>query len=137
MMKLKFVIIVKKIFLSLIFSLIIWGIGCIIGILISNQFNYKLKDVIITESLILVIIGILLSMKGSHSGLNLSGAGQSNENAVLYQHLETLRLEQEIERKSDEYFNNYYRRNVLRIALSNFTFIIGGIFLMAFGQFLL
>jgi hypothetical protein len=136
-MKIKFKKIVKRIFLLLIFSLIMWGIGCIIGLFISNQFYYKLKDVFITEGLIFVIIGILLSMNGSHYGLNLNGAGQSNENAVLYQHLETLRLEQEIERKSGEYFNNYYRRNLLRIALSNFTFIISGIILMAFGVVLL
>ena len=135
-MKTKFMIFFKKALIFLLCSLIVLGIGTLIALLISQKFNYKMQDVMINESFAVIGIGILLSLKGRPSGLNLQGAGQSNENAVLYKHLEVTRLEDEMERNSPDYYKNFFTRSVFEFALTNITFILGGLLMFITGYFL-
>lgn len=118
----------KKLFLLLLFGLIFFAVGSVIAILIANKFNYKLQDTMFYEGLILFVIGLLMSLSGNPSGISINGIGQSNENGVSYINLETTRVEREM----NPYYKNYFRNNMVKFAFSNLTFIIGGIFIIAF-----
>ena len=132
-MKLKIKKLLKKILFLLIYSLIFFGIGCVVAIAISNRFNYKLQDVMSYEGLILILIGILFSMKGSPSGTNFNGIGLSNENAISFQNLEVTRQE----RESNTYYKDFFKNNVVELAFSNLTFILSGIIMVAFVMIIL
>lgn len=119
--------ILKRLVIILVFSLILLGVGYIIALLISNQFGYNLPDVIFYEGLIVTIIGLLLTMKGNAAGLSFGGNGPSYINSLSYIFLETTKPEGEDISYHKEIFNN-----TVRFGLSNFTFLLGGIFLILF-----
>ncbi|NLK27651.1 MAG: hypothetical protein GX306_04820 [Clostridiales bacterium] len=126
-MKVELKTILEKVILLLLFGIIYLGIGYLVGIFLSHQFNYKLENVLTYEGVILLIIGILASMKGRPSGINLNGFGQSNANINSYLNNEILRQEREM----DPYHKNFHKNNIVKFAFGNLTFIIGGIFILA------
>jgi len=119
--------ILKKFLYLLLFSLVYVGIGYVIGILISNRFDYALQEVLSYEGLILLIIGILFSMKGNPSGSSISGVGQNNANAMSFYDLEVTRLE----RESNPYHKDFLKNNIVVFAFSNLSIILGGILIIA------
>jgi len=119
--------ILKKFLYLLLFSLVYVGIGYVIGILISNRFDYALQEVLSYQGLILLIIGILISMKGNPSGASISGIGQNNANAMSFYDLEVTRLE----REANPYHKDYLKNNIVVFAFSNLSIILGGILIIA------
>jgi hypothetical protein len=122
----------KKILFQLLYSLVMFGLGYIIALLIAHRFNYGLKEVMLSEGLILILIGALLSPKSNNPIINLQGVGQRNANAISYQDLEVTRQEQEMERASADYYKNYFRHNVVKSVFSNLTFLFTGIIIIIF-----
>jgi hypothetical protein len=127
----------KRIFFQFLYSFILFGIGYIIAILISNKSNYKLQDVMSYEGFILILIGALLSPKSNHSIINLQGTGQRNANLISYQDLEVTRQEQELERESTNYYKNFFRYKVVKSVFRNLTFIFAGIITLIFSYYIL
>ncbi|MHB8132306.1 MAG: hypothetical protein ACYDEX_25415 [Mobilitalea sp.] len=129
MLKTKLKKIMNKALFLLLFSFIYLGIGFIVAILISNKFNYNLQEVMIYEGLIIILIGILMSMKGNPSGISISGMGSNDATITSYMNNEFTRQEREINPYHKDYFNN----NLVKFSYSNLTFIFGGIFIISFG----
>jgi ABC-type multidrug transport system fused ATPase/permease subunit len=126
MKKFNFKKILKKILFLLLFSILYLAIGYVAAILISNQFHYKLQDVMFMVGFLLFIIGILMSMKGNPSGTSFSGIGQKNVNAISNLDLEITRMEREIK----PYHKDYYKNNVVEFAFDNLTFLLGGVLII-------
>lgn len=80
------------------------------------------------EGIILVVIGILMSMKGNPSGISISGMGTNNANITSYLNNEILRQEREM----NPYYKDFFKNNVVKFAFGNVTLILGGIFIFAF-----
>lgn len=129
-----FKIILTKVLLIILCCLLLFGLEYLLALLIAYKSSYKIQDVMIYEGIIIIIIGIFMSMKGSHSGINLQGVGQINENAVQFQNFEVTRLEQEQERKNKEYFKNFYKYAIVETIFSSLVFIIGGILIILIGR---
>ena len=123
----------KKALFLLLFSLIYLGIGFIVAILISNKFSYNLQDVMTYEGLIIILIGILMSMKGNPSGISISRIGNNDASMTSYLNNEITRQEREI----NSYHKDYFKNNVVEFAFSNLAFILGGIFIITFGAIFL
>ncbi|MFZ2539586.1 MAG: hypothetical protein WAX04_11880 [Oscillospiraceae bacterium] len=131
MMKLKLKDIFKKSLFLLLYSLVFWGIGYVVAILISYQFKYNLQDVLFCEGLGFIMIGAFLSMKGNPSGVNFQGMGQNNGQYISYQNLEVTR----IERETTDYYKNFFKHSVVEFAFSGLTIILSGIFIIVFSMF--
>lgn len=129
MLKTKLKKIMNKALFLLLFSLIYLGVGFIVAILISNKFNFILQEVMIYEGLIIILIGILMSMKGNPSGISISGMGSNDATITSYMNNEFTRQEREI----NPYYKDYFKNNLVRFSYSNLTFILGGIFIISFG----
>jgi cell division septal protein FtsQ len=126
MQKFNFKRILKKILFLLIFSILYLAIGYVAAILISNNFHYKLQDVLFLVGFLLFLLGILMSMKGNPSGTSFSGIGQKNVNAISNLDLEVTRMEREI----NPYHKDYYKNNIVEFAFSNLTVLLGGVLLI-------
>ncbi|HWT27176.1 MAG TPA: hypothetical protein VN131_04490 [Mobilitalea sp.] len=127
-MKVKIKKSIKKMLLLLFYSLILFGLGYALALFISYRFNYTMQDVLSYEGIIILIIGVLMSMKGNPSGVSMRGIGQNNVNAVTYDNLETTRIERDI----TDYHKNFMKHSVVEFAFSNITVILGGIFIILF-----
>lgn len=133
MLKTKFKKVMNNAIFLILFSLIYLGIGYIVAILISNKYNYNLQDIMTYEGLIIILIGILMSMKGSPSGISISGMGNNDATITSYMNNEFTRQEREI----NPYHKDYFKNNVVKFSYSNLTFILGGSFIIAFGAIFL
>lgn len=118
----------KKALFLLLFSLIYLGIGIVAAILISNKFDYNMQDVMAYEGLIILVIGIMMSMKGNPSGASISRMGSTDANLSSYLNNEIVRQEREI----NPYHKAFLKNNVVEFAFSNLSFILGGIFIILF-----
>lgn len=122
----------KSAMLSVLFSLIILGIGYVIAVLIANRSGYQLQDVLFVEGIIVIAIGLMLSMKGNPSGVSLQGLGQQNANQTASWNLEVTR----IERDNTSYYKNFLQHSVLEFAFSNLVITLGGLLIILFSIFL-
>ena len=126
MVKAKFKVILRKILFAMLYSLILFGLGFVAAILISNGFDYNLVDVLSYEGLIFIIIGILVSMKGGPSGASINAMGQSDPNAMIYRNLEVAR----IERENTPYHKNFLRNSIVEFGIGRIALIVSGVFIL-------
>lgn len=125
-MKPKVIKVLRKTSIIILSSLVIFGIGYGISVAIATQFGYALQDVLSYGGIILLILGVLMSMKGSPNGMSISRIGSNDENLSSY-------LNNEItsqDRQSNPYYKNYFKNNIVTVSLSNLTFIISGVLLL-------
>jgi hypothetical protein len=111
---------------SVIFGLILMGIGIGVAILIANKSSNSLPDVMFMEGIVVLVIGILASMKGNPSGGNISRVGMNNPNLVNFMDLETTR----IERETTNYYDEFRKHAIVEFGFSSITLIFGGVFLI-------
>jgi hypothetical protein len=119
-----------KIFTNLICSIILFGLTYLVAFLISHFFNITLSTIMLSEGLIMIFIGALVSPGKNHSSINLKAAGQRNANLITYQDLEVARLEQHMERESSDFHKNYYRNNIQVLFKYNLIIIFTGVFII-------
>jgi hypothetical protein len=118
--------------LALLYSLVFLGIGYVMAIFVANRnSNYNLQDVMFIEGLLVVVVGLMLSMKGNPSGISLHGLGQTYAQYTANWNLEVTR----IERDSTDYYKKFLQHSVVELAFSSLVFIIGGIFIILFSIF--
>jgi hypothetical protein len=104
------------------------GLGLVASMLIAHQLDYRLQDVIFCLGILLLIIGMLLSMKGSPSGNSISSIGNKNTNAISYFDLEVTRQE----RESNPYHKDFMQNNIIEFSHLSLIFLLAGIFMIAF-----
>jgi hypothetical protein len=117
--------------LALLYSLAFFGIGYAAAVFIANRQSYKLQDVMFIEGLLMVIVGLMLSMKGNPSGISLNGLGQTYAQYNASWNLEVTR----IERNSTGYYKKFLQHAVVEFAFSSLVIIIGGILIILFSIF--
>ncbi len=122
----KFRQIFKKVAVLLAISLIYSGIGYLAVWFLSYRFDYKMQDALACAGLILLFLGILMSMKGNPSGININGMGRGDANVTAYLNNEITRQEREM----NPYYKHFFRNNIVSFAFSSLTFILGGAFLI-------
>lgn len=67
----------------------------ILGNVISKVLGYSLKDVLFIEGIILMLCGILSSIKGNPKGLSMQGLGSMNAQYISNANLEITKRERE------------------------------------------
>ncbi|MBE5966425.1 MAG: hypothetical protein E7255_05590 [Lachnospiraceae bacterium] len=125
-MKTNFQRILKKFLLVLLFGFCYLGIGYAAGLLISRQFNCRIEDVMTYEGILLTFLGILSSMRGNPSGMNINGIGQDNANMISYLSNEVTRQE----RERNPYNKDFHRNNIVSFVFGGLTLIVGGLLLL-------
>ncbi len=128
MPKLEFESTLRKALFLLLFSLVFSGIGYLLAILISHQFNYNLQDVLFCEGIFFIMIGAFMSMKGNPSGANFNAVGQNDAQFIAYQNNEVTRVEREI----TNYHKNFLKNSIVEFRFSGLTMILCGAFIIVF-----
>lgn len=123
-MESKWKILLKKGLFLLLYSLIIFGIGTGVGFLLTYRFHYNIQDTLGFEAILLVVIGIMLSMKGNPF-TSIRQEGQQNVNAKIFDALETARLEND----TTDYRKDFFHHHVTEFRVINLSFILGGVFI--------
>lgn len=126
--KIKFIL--KKILYQLLLTTILVGIALLVSLLISHLLHISIQKILSYEGVIFFLIGILLSPSGNHSNFNLQGLGQQDVSIFKLTELETTRIEQEIKRKFSDYYKNFFKFNVIKVLISNITFLLVGTILL-------
>ena len=121
---------IKNILLIVMYGLAFLGLGYVIAIIISKQFGYVIQDVLFIEGLLVIILGFLLSMKGNPSGSSLQGLGRNNAQQLSYLNMEVTKTE----REATSYHKNFLKHSIVEFAFSNFTIILGGVFILVFSM---
>lgn len=107
----------------LFISVVMVTLAYIIGLVISNNSQYILKDVLFVEGIILTFIGLFSMMSGNPSGVNLTGLGNQNG-----QYFSNINLEvTKIERQSTNFFKNFKMHSVFELAKSSVTVVVSGV----------
>ena len=120
--------IIKKMTISLVFSIIFVVIGYFIAFPISNYFHVDFKDVMFFEGISITLITLFFSVQGNPSGISLHGLGEINSQYSAYENLETTR----IERESTNYFKNFRNHSVVKLTFNTLTIVFGGILITLF-----
>ncbi len=115
---------------SIVFGLVIMGIGIGAAVLISNHYDYSMQDTMFYEGAVVLFIGIFASMKGSPSAGNIAAAGKMNAAQIYYANMETERLSMEGKDISREFRN----RSIVAFSRSSINLILGGLFLVIVSQ---
>lgn len=124
---------IRKIIISLIISVIFAIIGYIIAIPISNYFHDSIKDVMFLEGLAVTIIGLIASVQGNPSGINLMRLGDKTGEWSDHANLETTRRE----RESTNYFKNFTKHSIVNFTLNRLTIVLAGILMILFSLYVL
>jgi hypothetical protein len=80
------------------------------------------------EGLLIIIVGVLMSMKGNPSGISISRFGSNSANMTSYLDNEITGLE----RKINPYDKDYFRNNVVELVFGNLVFLLGGILIFLY-----
>lgn len=117
-----------KLLIISVLGLIYAGIGYFIAYLVANHYDYKLQDAAFTAGCLIVVIGLFSMMHGNPNGTGLSSWG--SRNAVAMNHwLMDVTLQ---ERNSTNYYKDFRKHAIIEFTTNRFTFLSGGIFLLAF-----
>ncbi|NLZ82863.1 MAG: hypothetical protein GX915_04270 [Clostridiales bacterium] len=116
----------KKLLKLIIFSTIYLVLGYVIALIISRNNNKEVTDILTYEGVILLLIGILTSMKGNPSGISISGIGRQDHSIHSYIDNEITRQE----RENRPYHKGFSKNNITEFAFANVTFILGGILIL-------
>lgn len=120
----------KKSFISLLFlflySMIFFIIALLIGVLISNHYNYKLQDVMTYEAIIIIIIALFTLMKGNPSETEFNRIGDDNAQLLSYWNLEVTRSEREIH----PYYKDLFKNNFFHFSYKRISLIFTGLMIL-------
>ena len=134
-MKDKLVAIIRKIMLQILCIIVFLFFSVLCALAISHFYGILLRTVMVYEGFVIVLVGALLSPRGSRSLIPLNAFGQRNAEQMLHRELEINRSEQEIERKDPSYYKNFFQ--LVRESRHNITLIItGGILLLVAMEYL-
>lgn len=111
----------------LLYSLIFLGIGYGVAALISQSLDYNMQDVLFYEGIIVLMLGVMRTMKGNPSGVSLQALGQKN---AQYRANENIKVTK-TEREATNYHKNFMNHSVIDFAISDVVIILGGILIMA------
>lgn len=118
---------IKLLIISVI-GLIYAGIGYFIAYLVASRYDYKLQDAAFTAGCLIVAIGLFSMMHGNPNGTGLSSWG--SRSAVAMNHwLMDVTLQ---ERNSTDYYKDFRKHAIVEFTTNRFSFLSGGIFLLAF-----
>ncbi len=121
----------KQCSFSILFGMVIMGIGIIIAYLISNHYTYGLQDTMFYEGALILFIGIFASMKGSPSASGIQGAGMKDAyQRFYYANMEAEGLNMEGKDSSKEFRN----RSIVVMSRSAWNLIFGGLILTIVSQ---
>jgi hypothetical protein len=123
-MKFNLKIFFKKLLVVLVYSIIIFGAGSLIGLLIANRLHTSLQETLGMEAILFVVIGIMLSMKGNPF-TSIRGMGEQSVNAITMGQLETASTENRI----TEYNKNFLKHHISEFHVLNLGLIVGGVFI--------
>lgn len=114
----------NRFFLLLAFSLILFGIGCLIALLISNRFDYLLQDVLFIEGLVVIMVGIVLSMSGR---VNFWALSRTN--------LAQLEVDR-MERADPGYEKKIIKHSLVQFGFSSLSILFSGVLLILLSSFM-
>ena len=117
---------IKNLISIIVFGILFLGIGDLLAYLISQKYEYNLRDVMFLVGLGIIIIGILSMIGGNSTGLNLQGLGQANSQYIANANLEVTRME----REATNYHNSAKNRISIKAAFGSLSIILGGLFMI-------
>ncbi len=117
---------VQKIILSFLYSLIYLAIGLLLAFLIFYIKDFHLVDILSVEGIILVLIGLLMTLKGNPSGINISNIGSENSAQTSFVDNEITA----VDRNSRPYQNGFFKNNIVEFGFGNITILLGGVWLV-------
>jgi len=117
---------IKNLISIIVFGILFLGIGDLLAYLISQKYEYNLRDVMFLVGLGIIIIGILSMIGGNSTGLNLQGLGQANSQYIANANLEVTRME----RETTNYHNSAKNRISIKAAFGSLSIILGGLFMI-------
>ncbi len=116
-----------------IIKLLIWGIILclayfLISLIVSKFTAIALVDSVFYVSMLFIIIGIILIMKGNPTGLSLKSLDSpQSAQYIANENLEVLRME----RKSTNFYKNFKKHAVVESNSMSLVLIIGAVFAIA------
>ncbi len=125
--KVKFIL--RKVALHAVFGLLLALVGMVVGLLIAGHYEQNVQNVMFVEGVILVIVGIMASMKGNPSIAGLKGLDVRDATVVNRMNLETTVMERDI----TNYYKNFRKQAVVEYGFGRMTLIFGGVILAAIG----
>lgn len=117
---------IKLALLVLLFSFVFLCIGYLIASYIAIQNNYNIKDVMFVAGMIVMILGLMMSMKGNPSGGSISALGSLYGQYSAAWNLEVTR----VERETTNYYRDFIKHSVVQLAFGNITIILSGILMI-------
>ena len=114
---------IHKLLFILLYSIILLAVGLLIGVIITKTSDQKLYDILTYEGLLLAVIGIIMSMKGSPSGTN----GDDNAQDISNPHSEATR----IQRMMNRYRKNFYQKRINHFTFYSLVLIVSGLLMLA------
>ena len=110
----------------MVFSVVCVGVGYLVAILIARISKLGLQDALFYEGLIIIMLGLMLSMKGNPSGANLQGLGQQSAQQISSWNLEVTR----IERNKTNYYRDFLKHSIVDFAFGNLALMLGGVLII-------
>ena len=86
---------VKLFFKSIVWGIVWAGLLVLIGLVVTNITKYNFKDVIFSEGMIVVLLGVFSSIGGNPLGLSFQAMGQNNSQYVSKANLEISKMEKD------------------------------------------
>ena len=125
--KVKFIL--RKVALHAVIGLLLALVGMVVGLLIAGHYEQNVQNVMFVEGVILVIVGIMASMKGNPSIAGLKGLDVRDATVVNRMNLETTVMERDV----TNYYKNFRKQAVVEYGFGRMTLIFGGVILAAIG----
>jgi len=110
---------VKLFFKSIMWGIVWAGLLVLIGLVVTNITKYNFKDVIFSEGMIVVLLGVFSSIGGNPLGLSFQAMGQNNSQYVSKANLEISKMEKD--KIGDSNKTN------IKFGFSTISLIIGGV----------
>jgi hypothetical protein len=115
--------------LSLVWALVYLGLGMLVGLGVSRWYDLALQDALTIVGLVVVVVGVMMSMRGNPSGANIQGMGTSMPQYTANANVDITNVEREI----TDYRKNFRKQSVVQFAANNLTLILGGILIVLSG----
>lgn len=116
----------KKLLMLLGVSLGFLAIEAGVAYFISVSYDTSLQDVMTMEGIVVGIVGMLASMKGSSSGASYGGMASNVGDMTSLGNLQTVRLE----REGDSYRKNFFKNSIVEYGLFRMALMISGLLLI-------
>ncbi len=117
-----------KTLIFLIIGFIYAVVGFLIAYLIASRNNYNLQDTAFSAGCLIVILGLFMIIYGGNSGYGINRWGARSDVAANHWLLQTILQEQKNTNN-----DGVSRKNVvIGFVINRYSFLLGGIFLVAF-----